>query len=529
MSYQTISKIASLVMALVMMLGNTIPTQAQTTGATIYWGAMVGGVVPSSANMQTVFATFEAHSGKRMSLIHWGQPWVLRDGNWGEFQTDVFDTVRNHGSIPMINWGSWWLGYGANQPDFQSRDIYGGRYDAYITRWATDAKNWGHPFFLRFDHEMNGWWYPWGEGKRGDGTMNNGNSTGDFVKAWRHVHDIFTSVGATNVTWVWTVNHMSKTSQYPALSTLYPGDAYVDWTGFTTYNKNAVWAGLKPLLIGSDGLWMRDAYDEVATVAPSKPMVLAEFASIEAGDGGAKKAAWITDALTVQIPTNFPRIKAIVWTNWDVEGRTYSIESSQAATNAWAAAIGLPMYAANEYAGLNTSPIPALQSSSLTGTSTSLIAVADSYIDSTNPASTAGGTGAKLYVRSSPVKTTFMKFDLTPLAGKTITSVVLKFKTTSDTSAGSVDSANVKFVSEVQWREQSLSFNNSVPISATVLGTVPANTAPNTWIQVPLTASVIQERVGGLLSLAIESSSADALILYSRESMTRPQLIVTYR
>ncbi len=31
----------------------------------------------------------------------------------------------------------------------------------------------------------------------------NGDQPGEFVAAWRHVHDIFTSVGATNATWVW--------------------------------------------------------------------------------------------------------------------------------------------------------------------------------------------------------------------------------------------------------------------------------------------------------------------------------------
>ena len=51
------------------------------------------------------------------------------------------------------------------------------------------AADWGHwPFFLRFDWEMNGFWFPWNEGV-------NGNKPGEFVAAWRHVHDIFTEVG----------------------------------------------------------------------------------------------------------------------------------------------------------------------------------------------------------------------------------------------------------------------------------------------------------------------------------------------
>ena len=152
MSKKTIYRIASLVMTLVMILGNTIHPQAatpvaQTTAPSIYWGALVDGKVPSSTNLLGVFNTFETRSRKKMSIIHWGQPWVMSNGTWGEFQTTYFQNVRNHGSIPMINWTSWRLGAGVNQSSFQLRDIYAGTYDSYIRRWATAAKNWGHPFF----------------------------------------------------------------------------------------------------------------------------------------------------------------------------------------------------------------------------------------------------------------------------------------------------------------------------------------------------------------------------------------------
>lgn len=359
MNHKTLNKVAGLVMALVMILGSTIHSRA--VGPSIYWGAMVDGKVPSSTNLQGVFHTFETRSQRGMSIIHWGQSWKASDGTWGEFQTSYFTNVRNHGSIPMINWASQKLGAGIAQSDFQLRDIYNGNYDTYIRRWATDAKNWGHPFFMRFDHEMNGWWYPWGEGKTSAGAIINGNSSGDFVKAWRHVHDIFVSVGATNVTWVWAPNQIGNNSNYPALSGLYPGDAYVDWTALDVYNKYSTWLGLNPLLSASGGItWLKNSYNLVLTIAPTKPMMLAEFASVEAGDGGTKKAAWIRDALTTQIPTSFPKIRAVVWMNWSVNGKSYPIESSTAATNAWAAGLGSGLYASNQYSGLNTSPIPAL-------------------------------------------------------------------------------------------------------------------------------------------------------------------------
>jgi beta-mannanase len=598
MKDKLIHQIASLIMAVVMILGNTSHTQAapsaQTVGPTIYWGANLG-QVPSSTNMQGAFAAYETRSGKKMSIIPWGQSWQMPDGSWGEFQTSYFQNVRNHGSIPMITWGSQRLGSGINQANFQLRDIYGGTYDAYIRRWASAAKNWGHPFFLRFEHEMNGWWYPWGEGKTSTGAIINGNSAGDFVKAWRHVHDIFTSVGATNVTWVWAPNHIGNNNRYPALSTLYPGDAYVDWTGFSVYNKYPTWLGLHPLLTASGGVtWLKNSYNIILNVAPNKPMMLAEFASIEAGDGGAKKAAWITDALTTQIPINLPKIKAVVWFNWDMNtGKTYPIESSKAATNAWALGIGAARYAANQYANLKTSPIPPLGTSlagasapladpqigasesladspieapatsadssteeaaitpdapvespetltdsptevpatlpaSPTAASATFLSIADSYVDSANPTSAAGGASTTLYVNTSPSQTTFLKFDLTPLVGKTISTVTLRFKTTSDLLAGSSDSLNVKLVNNIRWKEKRLSYNNSVALSETVLGTVPANSAPNTWYEITLDPFSIQQKLGGLLSVTIESTGSDELLLYSREATDPPQLIITY-
>lgn len=107
--------------------------------------------------------------------------------------------------------------------------------------------------------------------------------------------------------------------------------------------------------------------------------------------------------------------------------------------------------------------------------------------------------------------------------------VTLKFKTTADASAGSVNDLNIKLVGDVRWKEEYMSYNNTVPISATVLGTLPANSAANTWYEITLTPSAIQHTMGGLLSVAIESTGSDALLLYSRESAEMPQLIITYQ
>src|SRR5262249_59939423 len=107
--------------------------------------------------------------------------------------------TRNPGPIPYFHWSPPSSPVTKNEPDFQPKDVTAGTYDSYITSFATAAKNWGHPFFLDFNAEMNGSWSPWG-------VLANGNTGADFVPAWRHVHDIFSKVGASNVSWVWCPN-----------------------------------------------------------------------------------------------------------------------------------------------------------------------------------------------------------------------------------------------------------------------------------------------------------------------------------
>ena len=298
---------------------------------------------------------FESHAQKGMSILHWGQAWQRPDGSYREFYAPWFDAVRNHGSIPLIDWGSWIVEHGAIQPNFRLSNIYNGQYDAYIQRWALGARAWGHPFFLRFNWEMNGnWQFPWSE-------QINGNRPGDYVRAWRHVHDIFTRNGVTNVTWVWCPNISSSTTV--PMAEVYPGDAYVDWTCLDGYNKFDQWLSFRSLFSGYQINWLYNSYQEILNVAPNKPIMLGEFASIEAGDGGALKAQWILDAFLTQLPINFPQIKAVVSFNWDDgnPANTFGIESSSASMAAFAQAIGSSYYAPNRFSNLNTSPIPPLR------------------------------------------------------------------------------------------------------------------------------------------------------------------------
>ena len=167
-------------------------------------------------------------AGRRPHVLLFSQDW-----KHDRFDATRLAAVRKAGLVPMVAWEPWDGRRGgttnrerATQPDFRLADIAAGRHDAYVRSWARGLRDLRAPVALRFAHEMNGDWYPWAEGA-------NGNRPGDYVRAWRHVHDVFAREGATNVQWVWSPNIVYPGS-YP-MAGLYPGDAYVDVVGVVGY------------------------------------------------------------------------------------------------------------------------------------------------------------------------------------------------------------------------------------------------------------------------------------------------------
>ncbi|HEY4779527.1 MAG TPA: glycosyl hydrolase, partial [Solirubrobacterales bacterium] len=208
-----------------------VPTPAASS---IYWGGWIGSQLTGTEapwDMNAVTA-LEQKAEKKLSIVNFSAPFANCSStcSYYNFPQNEMNNIRSHGAIPFYSWGSQSIPVptNLNEPNFQLSDIIEGHHDAYIRKFAEAAKAWGHPFFLRFDWEMNGGWFTWAEGA-------NGNKAGEYVAAWRHVHDIFTQVGATNATWVWCPN-VDPENQMQNLSALYPGDAYVDWTGLDGYN-----------------------------------------------------------------------------------------------------------------------------------------------------------------------------------------------------------------------------------------------------------------------------------------------------
>jgi beta-mannanase len=249
-------------------------------------------------------------------VLQWYQDWAH-----GGFYAPYFDAIVNRGATPLLTWepNDYTLGNGP-QPEYALATIVAGNHDSYIRQFARDAAAWHQTFFLRFAHEMNGDWTPWCVGV-------SGNTSEQYVAAWRHIVDIFRQEGATNVRWVWTPNVTFYGAQ--PFAPMYPGDKYVDYVGLDGYNYGTIasWARWTDF-----STVFSDSYDALMRLT-TEPVIIAEVASVEVGGD---KAAWINQAFLHDIPARFPRVRAIIWYNSaDYMNADWRINSSESALSAF--------------------------------------------------------------------------------------------------------------------------------------------------------------------------------------------------
>jgi hypothetical protein len=174
------------------------------------WAASVGAP-------PTIAAKFEAFSRK------------------GNLETFTHEAERRGIRTVLISWEPWKpvrAGLGVfrqsyPQHKYRNMDIAKGSQDSYIRGVARSLSTFDGTVYLRYAHEMNGFWYPWSWDAR------------DYVKAWRRIHRLFREEGAQNVRFVWSVNPNLYERQRPWLKNMrlyWPGAKYVDALGSTMIN-----------------------------------------------------------------------------------------------------------------------------------------------------------------------------------------------------------------------------------------------------------------------------------------------------
>jgi hypothetical protein len=179
------------------------------------------------------------------------------------------------------------------QPGFRNVDIANGKQDAYIRRFATDLAQYDGTVYLRYAHEMNGFWYPWSR------------DAASYKRAWRRVVRLFRQAGASNVRFLWSVNpnlYGTLPQLLKSVQPYWPGSAYVDAIGSTMIN----FGGVKVYGVDRFEPRLRALHRKYA-----KPVMLTEVNTQYGGrilwlrDFGAmlRRMPWLTGVAWSQLPS----------------------------------------------------------------------------------------------------------------------------------------------------------------------------------------------------------------------------------
>jgi hypothetical protein len=224
-----------------------------------------------------------------LSYLHFG----------GDFPTEFMQKNYNDGRLVELT-------YQTTQSNNETLfgytpflDIYRGKEDAEIRRFARDAADFGRPFLFRLNNEPNSDWTSY------SGVVNMSDPE-IFIDVWRRIYRIFQEEGVNNAIWIFNPNDRA----YPPcgwndFAAYYPGNGYVQIIGVTGYNNGTLRDGEK---------WreFHTIYDGIARdylpAFGDFPWMITEFSSASAGGD---KAAWIENMFGA-IP-RYPQIKIAVW------------------------------------------------------------------------------------------------------------------------------------------------------------------------------------------------------------------------
>ncbi len=177
--------------------------------------------------------------------------------------------------------------------------ISGGYYDKQLIKLAKDIKLGEHHVVLRPLHEFNGDWYKWG-------VYFGENKKADFIKAWRHIVNVFKREGAP-VSFQLNYNRTNAggNNSLKEFKSLYPGDEYVDMVVISTFNRafsspyHRKWMTFEDEFAG--------VYSKIIQIT-DKPIGVAETSSTSYGGD---KAQWIYEAFV-----SFKKFNKLVEITW---------------------------------------------------------------------------------------------------------------------------------------------------------------------------------------------------------------------
>lgn len=218
--------------------------------------------------------------------------------------TAAVGVAASNNQIALLSWEPKLAGQPVESATLLAR-VESGALDAYLAQAARALRDTRQPVILRFASEMDHGTdilHPWA-----------GQPAARYIAAWRHVHRIFESEGASNVLFAWTPGGYFINGVFTS-DNWYPGDDVVDIVGFTAY-----------------AFWEWEEWDEErarthafrspeelilprfnALLHHGKPIIIPELGIALHPSREAEETQWLLD-LVALIDREMPELAAIVY------------------------------------------------------------------------------------------------------------------------------------------------------------------------------------------------------------------------
>jgi hypothetical protein len=283
---------------------------------TVVWGASV---TPSKTTPIKPLQTFQTKVGRTVAatrdFLSWDSafPTTFESSLTAQGTTILLSVSTTRLNKTAISFGA----IAAAQPGDQ---LY-----ADMVSWADRVRGFGVPIYVTFQHE------PEAAANKTKGTQ------ADYIAAWRNWVSVFRAEGATNARFMFITTafgYLVKASDHRYAPAYYPGDDVVDAIAVDAYNwftcratvKNP-WNSLASLIAGQKAF---------GALHPTKPLWLAEYASVEDPNMIGRRAQWLTDAQNLFKQAGYEQYVGILYfdlkkqCDWRVENDTPSLNAFSA-------------------------------------------------------------------------------------------------------------------------------------------------------------------------------------------------------
>ncbi|NKZ00315.1 glycoside hydrolase family 26 protein [Nocardiopsis alborubida] len=193
----------------------------------------------------------------------------------------------------------------SGHPAVSYESIIDGEFDDSLRSQADAVAELGVPYFVTFDHEADA-----------NTRYDRRGTPEEFVRAWRHIVDLYREEGADNAIWVWNVTGWE--GNFDRLPGLWPGNDYVDWVSWEAYNMTGCDSQPHWDEVYSFEDMMRPAYEWFQNegpehgIDPDKPVMIGEMGTTPIGPR--ETLEWYTEIPDVL--RRYERVRAVkVWDN----------------------------------------------------------------------------------------------------------------------------------------------------------------------------------------------------------------------